>query len=301
MSEKSVAKKETPKLAKSKETNSKETNSKRAKPKKKLLPVLPGKKTKTAPAPEAQSPGSPLRGVPASPGMAILDFVVFILDWSKAKAITEILEESHVRFHFICKGQGTANSEILDLLGLGSSEKAVVICLEQNLMVPVLLKRVSKSLGLHNPGAGIAFTVPLSGINKPILQVFKASFHKNISDEEKKENAKMKDAKTTSKKKHDLIIIVANHGYSDELMACAREAGASGGTVINARGLAHRGPVKFFGISVQDEKEIITILANQNRRVAIMQAVSKNFGIASKTQAIVFSLPAENITGLDLD
>jgi hypothetical protein len=266
--------------------------------KKTLLPALPvlGQK-KSVPA-EA-------RGVPATPGMPVLNFVLFILDWSKSKSITGILEEAHVRFHFICKGRGTATSEVLDLLGIGSSEKAVVICLEQDVMVPALLKRVSKSLGLHNPGAGIAFTVPLSSINKPVLQVFKQSIHKNLTDEEKKENAKMKEALEKEpgkpRKQHDLVIIVANQGYSDDLMACARNAGASGGTVINARGLAHRGPVKFFGISVQDEKEIITILTNRKKRTAIMQAVSRDFGIASKAQAIVFSLPAENITGLDLD
>ncbi|MDR2210842.1 MAG: hypothetical protein LBO65_05155 [Spirochaetaceae bacterium] len=255
---------------------------------------LPKKKKTPAPAVEA-------RGVPAASGMPVLHFVVFIIDWLKAKNMTEILEESHVRFHFICKGRGTASSEVLDLLGLGSTEKAVVICLEQDLMVPVLLKRVSKSLGLHNPGAGIAFTVPLSGINKPILQVFKESIHKNISDEERKEHKPMKDQKKIEQKKHDLIVIVINQGYSDELMACARDAGASGGTVISARGLVHKGPVKFFGISVQDEKEIITILSSRNKRVPIMQAISQSFGMASKAQGIVFSLPAENITGLDLD
>jgi hypothetical protein len=94
---------------------------------------------------------------------------------------------------------------------------------------------------------------------------------------------------------------MTNQGYSDELMACAKEAGASGGTVINARGLIHRGPVKFFGITVQEEKEIILILTNRNKQVPIMQAISQNFGLASEARSIVFSLPAENITGLDLD
>ena len=256
---------------------------------KKILPVL-----------KKKDKGKEARGVPAAPNMAVLTCVIFILDWTKSIQITEILDESHVRFHFICKGRGTAGSEILDLLGIGSSEKAVVICLEQKLMAPVLIKRVNKSLSLNNPGAGIAFTVPLSGINKPVLGVFKESIHKNISEEEKKETRKEKDMKDNRMKKHDLVIIVTNHGYSDELMACAREAGASGGTVINARGLIHRGPVKFFGITVQEEKEIILILAGRDKKVPIMQAVSQNFGLATKARSIVFSLPAENITGLDL-
>jgi uncharacterized protein YaaQ len=250
--------------------------------------------------------GSKSRGIRASPEMPVLKLVVFILDWSKSKDITEILEESHVRFHFICKGRGTASSEVLDLLGIGRTDKAVVVCLEQNVMIPVLLKRVSKKLGLHNPGAGIAFTVPLTGINKPILQVFKESIHKNILEEEIEKSGGLfgvrsrKKEKNMSDKKHDLIVIVVNQGYSDELMSVARDAGASGGTVINSRGLAHKGPVKFFGVSVQDEKEIITILTNRTKKIAIMQAVSQAFGITSKAQGIVFSLPAEDITGLDL-
>jgi nitrogen regulatory protein PII len=83
-------------------------------------------------------------------------------------------------------------------------------------------------------------------------------------------------------------------------MAAAREAGATGGTVINARGNAHQGPVKFFGISVQDEKEIIIILSTRERKAPIMQAVSQAFGISSKAGGIIFSLPVDGVAGLDL-
>ncbi|MDR2553371.1 MAG: hypothetical protein LBD31_09440 [Treponema sp.] len=237
------------------------------------------------------------RGVPASPNMPVLQFVIFIIEWKASRYITEVFEENNVRFHFICKGRGTASSEVLDLLGIGVSEKAVVFCLEQDVMAPLLIKEVSRSLGLYNPGAGIAFTVPLSGVNKPILQVFKDSIHKHIS-ERKKKLEKTED-KMSAEKKFDLIMIIVNQGYSDELMTTARDAGATGGTILNARGLVHRGPVKFFGISVQDEREIIIILANRDKKIAIMQAVSESFGINSKAKGLVFSLPAENVTGLN--
>jgi nitrogen regulatory protein PII len=227
--------------------------------------------------------------------LPVLKLLFFIIDWNKTEVINDIFEQAHVRFHFIGKGRGTASSEILDLLGIGSSEKAVVLCLEQDVMVPLLLKDVSKKLGLHNPGAGIAFTIPLSGINTPILQVFKESINKNLENKPEKEADKM-----SSDIKFDLIVSIINQGYSEEFMAVAREAGASGGTVINARGLAHRGPVKFFGISVQEEKEIIIILTKREKKAPIMQAVSQACGITMKAEGIVFSLPVDNITGLDL-
>jgi hypothetical protein len=227
--------------------------------------------------------------------MPILKFLVFIIDWTKTPVISAVFEELNVRFHFVCKGKGTASSEILDLLGIGSSEKAVIFCLEQDRMVPILLKAVSKKLGLYNPGAGIAFTLPLSGINNPILMAFKESVSQDINNFQEKEADKM-----NAEIKYDLIVSVVNQGYSDELMTVARESGATGGTVINARGLVHKGPVKFFGISVQPEKEIITILASREKKAPIMQAVSQAYGITTKAEGIVFSLPVDNITGLDL-
>jgi nitrogen regulatory protein PII len=157
------------------------------------------------------------------------------------------------------------------------------------------MREAARKLGLHNPGAGIAFTLPLSGINQPIVQVFKESIGKNFKIAFETEAEEM-----SSEIKFDLIISVVNQGYSDEFMALAREAGAGGGTVINARGIAHQGPVKFFGISVQDEKEIIAILSTRERKAPIMQAVSQAFGISSQAEGIIFSLPVDSVAGLDV-
>ncbi|GHV91173.1 nitrogen regulatory protein P-II [Spirochaetia bacterium] len=234
----------------------------------------------------------------------ILKFIVFIIDWNKTKIISQVFEEEHVRFHFITRGRGTASSEILDLLGIGASDKAVVLCLEQEVLIPVLLKEVRKKLGFHSPGAGIAFTMPLSGINNPILQVFKESIHKNEKIAAEIENslaAKKEGGAMSSEIKHDLIISIINQGYSDDFMTVAREAGARGGTVINARGLAHQGPVKFFGVSVQDEREIILILTNREKKAPIMQAISQAYGITSQAGGIVFSVPVDSMMGLSFE
>jgi nitrogen regulatory protein PII len=228
--------------------------------------------------------------------LPVIKLLVFIIDWNKTHAVSAVFEHENVRFHFISKALGTASSEILDVLGIGSSEKAVVLCLEQDVMVPVLLKEVRKKLGFHSAGAGIAFTIPLSGINNPILQVFKESIHKNDKIRLEKEVAKM-----GAEIKHDLIVSIINQGYSDEFMAAAREAGATGGTIINARGLAHQGPVKFFGVSVQDEREIVIMVTNREKKAPIMQTVSQAYGITSKAGGIIFSLPVDNLMGLNLD
>jgi nitrogen regulatory protein PII len=244
-----------------------------------------------APIGQAQSdaPKSPPR----------LKLVFFIVDWSKTQIISNVFEEEKVRFHFITKGRGTARTEILDLLGIGSGDKAVVLCLEQEVLVPVLLKEVRKKLGFHNPGAGIAFTIPISGINTPLLRVFKESIHQNEKIALEKERAMAAETKTEIT--NDLIVAVINHGYSEEFMTVVREAGATGGTVLNARGLSHEGPVKFFGVSVQDEKEIVIILTNREKKVPIMEAASKTCGLASRAEGLIFSLPVDSVLGLSFE
>jgi hypothetical protein len=227
--------------------------------------------------------------------LPVMKMLFLIVDWGKIKVISSVFEQENVRFHFISKGRGTASSEILDLLGIGASDKAVIICLEQEIMVPVLLKEVRKKLGFHSPGAGIAFTTPLSGINNPILNIFKESINKNEKIPMETGAAKMSDTK------HDLIISIINQGYSDEFMTIARDAGATGGTVLSARGLTHQGPVKFFGVSVQEEREIIIILTTREKKAAIMQAVSQAYGITSDAVGIIFSVPVDSVVGLSFE
>ena len=224
-----------------------------------------------------------------------LKLLFFIVDWHHANSVSNVFVEEKVRFHFISKGRGTANSEILDLLGIGANDKAVITCLEQAVGIPILLKEVRKKLKSY-AGAGIAFTVPLSAINDPVLLIFKQSIHKN-----EKIAADNAGGNMANEFSHDLIISIVNKGFSDELMNTARAAGATGGTVINARGQAHEGAVKFFGVSVQDEKEMVIILTGKEQKLAIMRAVSEAHGLNSDAQGIVFSLPVDDVLGLSFE
>ena len=53
---------------------------------------------------------------------------------------------------------------------------------------------------------------------------------------------------------HEAIFCIVNSGHSDEVMDAAKKLGATGGTVINARGTASKEAETFFHITVQPEK-----------------------------------------------
>jgi hypothetical protein len=226
---------------------------------------------------------------------------VFIVDWSKGRVISTIFNQSKLRYHYLCKGRGTASSEVLDILGIGATDKAVILGLEQEAMVPRLMDEVGTKLGLKSPGTGIGFAVPLSAINGPAIAALSGvSAGENNETNSGAEPEPRRKEGANMDKRFDLVFAILNPGYSDEFMTAAREAGAGGGTVINARGLLKTGPAKLFGISIQEEKEIILILSTREQKGAIMEAVSRTHGLASKAQGLIFSVPASNITGIDL-
>jgi len=227
--------------------------------------------------------------------------VFFIVDWNRAHIITDVLKKEKVRFYFVSQGMGTARSETLDLLGIGSETKAVITCLEQAVLVPVLMKEALRRLRFNSPGQGIAFTISLSAINDPILLVFKESILKNEKITAAGAAAPVSHPMRRGDdmaKLHDLIVSVINNGYSDAFMNTAREAGAAGGTVLHARGQSHEGMIKLFGISVQEEKEIVLILTKREKRDSIMRAVCEAHGLNSETHGIVISLPVDDVIGL---
>lgn len=101
------------------------------------------------------------------------------------------------------------------------------------------------------------------------------------------------------KVKYEAIFFILNKGHVDEAMAAAREAGATGGTVITARGAAAPEEVlKTLGIAVQHEKEILLILSTAEKRSGIMSAISKAAGLNKPGCGIGFSLPVEDVTGI---
>ena len=97
---------------------------------------------------------------------------------------------------------------------------------------------------------------------------------------------------------HEVIFAIVNSGYAEEVMDVARENGARGGTIINARGVANEEAAAFFGITLHAEKEILMMVVDKSIRDDILNAIYKQMGMAKKAQGIAFSLPVSDVAGL---
>ena len=58
-----------------------------------------------------------------------LAFAVAVVDVGKGEKILSLFLEEHALLDYVCMAHGTARTEMLDLLGIGETAKAVVFCL----------------------------------------------------------------------------------------------------------------------------------------------------------------------------
>ena len=70
-----------------------------------------------------------------------------------------------------------------------------------------------------------------------------------------------------------LLTVIVDQGFANAVMAEARKAGARGGTIMVARGTGKEADVKLFGIPLVPEKEMLFIVAPQDKVDSIASSI----------------------------
>ena len=222
--------------------------------------------------------------------MGSLYLMTTIVDRKIANKYIDLFKENNMNVIHLTLGFGTAANDILDYLGMESNEKAVAISVvEENSWINIK-KQLKKKLKIDAPGGGISFTIPLSSIGG----------RKTLNYLIENENYKKEEESTLKNTAHELIVVIAEQGYTELIMDAARSAGAYGGTVIHAKGTGKEAAEKFMGVSLAAEKEILYIVTKTEQKNSIMQAIMKDAGLDSKAKSIAFSLPVTDTAGLRL-
>lgn len=91
----------------------------------------------------------------------------------------------------------------------------------------------------------------------------------------------------------ELIQVICNSGYAEDVMDVARKAGAGGGTIIDGRGTSKPDDLKFFGASLVPEKEVLLILVEREHAQRILEAVTAIPFLQEEGTGIAFSIPVD--------
>lgn len=220
--------------------------------------------------------------------MSKLYFMVSIIDRSLTKRFSSFYEAEGLSVSVTTLGVGTAASEILDYFGLDGAEKSVIFHVINGDKWRSLKHQLRLKMSLDVPGVGIVFLIPVSSVGG-----IKTLNYLTAGQEfQKGEESTLKDTK------FELLVVIANQGYTELIMDAAREVHATGGTVIHAKGTGIQQAEKFMGVTLVPEKEMLFIVTKKEQKNDIMGAIMKKAGIVSKAGAIVFSLPVTDTAGM---
>lgn len=93
-----------------------------------------------------------------------MDLVFTILQRGKGEKVIKVAHEQGAGFNIIYPGRGTATSSILEIMGLGATEKDVVLSFCKSEISPKLIEAIAENRHFDKAGTGISFSVPLQSV-----------------------------------------------------------------------------------------------------------------------------------------
>ena len=92
-----------------------------------------------------------------------LKLLFTVVDRPKAEFYLDFISQFEVNCQMVVGGLGTANSEIVDMLGL-NMHKAVILSVVREDMVDTIMNKLEEKFVTIKNGKGVAFAVPLSSV-----------------------------------------------------------------------------------------------------------------------------------------
>lgn len=202
----------------------------------------------------------------------------------KGIKLIKVLESINIRMNFQCVGFGTAPTEMMDIFGLGSNDKDIVISFATENTVKDMMLDFGTTFESHTKFGGLMIILTTSAASRVLTELLSHN-SKNVTE---KGNEAMK-----NQHHNNLIIISVNEGYADNVMQVARKAGATGGTIIKGRLADTQLVAELENTEIDEEREILVILAPLKTSKQIMEDVNQEFGINSKANGIITAIPTE--------
>ncbi|MBU1162645.1 MAG: P-II family nitrogen regulator [Proteobacteria bacterium] len=96
-----------------------------------------------------------------------------------------------------------------------------------------------------------------------------------------------------------LILSTIKPDITDRIVDAAKGAGATGATIIPARGTGIREAKTFFGLSLEAQTDIILLLVEEHLVDKILDSIKEAGEFHKPGTGIAFVVPVEHVVGLE--
>lgn len=184
-----------------------------------------------------------------------------------AERLATLTREKGARGGTILVGKGTSNSALLRFFSVADIEREMLVTLATNDQKAALVDSIVARCA-EARYAGCLFTITTGGTDMERDFEF------------------------------ECITVIVNRGYADDVMEAARKAGATGGTILHARGTGKSDDEKFFGITIVPEKEQVIVVADRETADRIKAAIASLECLSRPGMGIMYSSPVGDFVQL---
>ena len=214
--------------------------------------------------------------------MSRFSLIISIVPHDKGEKVTKAAVEAGSGGGTVLMGRELAKSNFGAVLGLGETTKDLIYMVVESEKKVEIIKAMVNCAGSSKSGFGCLFSLDVDSLMKG----------------GKIDDSKGGNMSENSEKDRDLISVIVNKGYADDVMFAARKAGATGGTVINARGTAREDDEKFFGVHIVPEKDMLLIVVEHEKKEAVLGAIKEVKCLKEPGMGIAFTSPVGDFTML---
>lgn len=219
--------------------------------------------------------------------MKRVNFVISIVNPGMSERMNAICDALSLPLGIELRGKGTATKNMLDLLGLTAREYHIIMTVADRAHTRSLIDEARRQLYIDAPGHGIIVAIPVKSVGGG-----KTLAYLN--------GGRAADGTPELNYNYEIVLAIANEGYTDAVMDAARAAGARGGTVLHGKGTGSKDAEKFLNVSIASEKEVVMIVAKATEKAAIMKSIVTEAGPGTEAGAVVMSLPVSEVAGFGL-
>lgn len=222
-----------------------------------------------------------------------LKMLVSIVPHEKGEKLTRAAMESGCRGGTVLIGRSLAESNFAAVLGLGESTKDIILMIVTESAKDSVRHAILQATSKEKRKFGEIFCCDLNFFLRSGTSNGKQPKAENFEENDVVSN---NEDNNMAKNKSEMITVIVNKGFADDVMAAARSAGAGGGTVVNARGTARENDERFFGMHIVPEKEMLIMIVPSEKKDDVMKAISEVKCLKEPGMGIAYSSSVEDFS-----
>lgn len=202
----------------------------------------------------------------------------------EAKRITKIARETEIPVGTFMYGLGSVRDKVWSFLGLDNVRREIALVVNSSKNIHALFEALDEEFNFNQKHHGIEFIVPLSRVMGTVLSDQRALGNKVIEEDYMYQG----------------MMVIVDRGLANTVVEVAKEAGASGGTIMHGRGTARKAK-KVFNMEIEPEKEIVLIISTTEESLDISNRINDEMNFEQPNTGILFTFPISDVKGFSTD